>query len=287
MGRLRDKMDADLVLAGLAVSSRKKYLNCAVNFVKYWRVSPEALGEAEVRQFLLHLREERRLASGTYLVYLGALAFLYRVTLRRPEVVDGLPWPKSRPKRRDVLTRGEVARVLDAAPSLFWRAFLTTSYATGLRRMEVAALRAQDIDAASGLIRATCTKGGDAREVMLDPGLLATLREHWRHHRLPGPWLFPARKGNGEGTVWADRRVHLNQASAAFREAIEAAEIHRPIRLHGLRHAFATHLLEDGVDLCTLQRLLGHADIATTSIYTHVRTDYIRRTPSPLAKLRA
>lgn len=287
MGRLRNAMDADLKLAGLAVSSRKKYLNCAENFVKFYGRSPLRLGAPDVVQYLVHLREERRVAPGTYLVYLGAVSFLYRVTLRRPEVVDGLPWPKSRPRRPDVLTRPEVAQVLDAAPSLYWRAFLTTSYATGLRRMEVAALKAEDIDARSGLIRARCTKGGGAREVMLDRGLLVTLRQHWRHHRLPGPWLFPAREGKGEGKGWADRPVNLRQASAAFREAIEAAGITRPIRLHGLRHAFATHLLEDGVDLCTLQRLLGHSDIATTSLYTQVRTDRIRATPSPLVNLRA
>lgn len=287
MGRLRDKMDADLELAGFAVSSRKRYLNCAENFVKHWGVSPEAMGEQEVRSFLLHLRRERRLATGTYLAYLGAITFLYRVTLRRPAVVEGLRWPKDRRSRPDVLTRDEVARVLDAAPSLYWRAFFTTSYATGLRRMEVAALRASDIDGKAGLIRAWCTKGGAAREVMLDPALLADLRHHWRHHRLPGPWLFPARKGRGEGSGWADRPVNLRRATAAFQEARLAAGICRPICLHGLRHAFATHLLEDGVDLRTLQHLLGHADITTTSIYTHVRTDHIRATPSPLAKLRA
>ena len=283
MGRLRDTMDADLRLADLAVSSRKKYLNCAGNFVKFYGRSPTELGSEEVRRYLLFLREERHLATGTYLVYLGAITFLVRVTLGRPEVVDGLPWPKNRPTRPDVLTRAEVRAVLTAAPTPFWRAFLTTSYATGLRRMEVASLRASDIDAASGLIRAACTKGGQPREVMLDPGLLAMLRAHWRQERLPGPWLFPARNG----TVWANAPVDLRRASAAFRTAKEAAGIVRPVCLHGLRHAFATHLLEDGVDLCTLQRLLGHADITTTSIYTQVRTDRIRSTPSPLSKLRA
>ena len=283
MGHLRDKMNADLMLAGRSASTRASYIDCARRFVKHFMRPPDAMGEAEVRSFLLHLAVERKVAVGTYLPYLGALKFLYGVTLGRPEVVEGIPWPKMRRRRPDVLTRPEVAAVLDAAPTPYWRAFFTTAYGAGLRRMEVAALRAQDLDARSGLIRVACGKGGKAREVMLDPDLLATLRQHWREHRLPGPWLFPARGPNG----WADHPVHLGQASAAFRQALLAAGIGRRVTLHGLRHAFATHLLEDGVDLYTLQQLLGHDRLETTTRYTQVRTDRIRATPSPLSKLRS
>jgi integrase/recombinase XerD len=284
MGHVRDRMDADLRLAGRSESTRINYLRCAGTFVKFHMRPPEAMGEDEVRKFLLYLASERKVAVGTYLPYLGAIKFLYGVTLQRPEVVASIPWPRMRRRRPDVLTREEVARVLDAATSPFWRAFLTTAYAAGLRRMEVAALRAQDIDSRSGLLRVACGKGGKAREVMLDPELLATLREHWRLHRLPGPWLFPARTSKGR---WADHHVGLGLASAAFRDARIEAAIDRPITLHGLRHAFATHLLEDGIDLYTLQQLLGHDRIETTTRYTLVRTDRIRATPSPLAKLRA
>jgi site-specific recombinase XerD len=283
MGRLRDKMDADLKLAGRSESTRSHYIGCVALFVKFHRRPPEEMGEREVRRFLLCLAEKRKLSVGRYLQYLGALKFLYGVTLGRPEVVAGIPWPKMKRRRPDVLTRDEVARVLEAAPTLYWCAFLTTAYAAGLRRMEVAALRASDIDSRSGLIRVACGKGGKPREVMLDPTLLTTLRAHWRHHRLPGPWLFPARARKG----WADHPVHLGQASEAFREALLLAGIARRVTLHGLRHAFATHLLEDGVDLYTLQQLLGHDRIETTTRYTLVRTDRIRATPSPLAKLGA
>lgn len=283
MRRLRDKMDADLKLAGRSESTRSQYLGCAVLFVKFFRLPPESMGEQEVRKFLLFLAETRKLSVGRYLQYLGALKFLYGVTLGRPEVVAGIPWPKMKRRRLDVLTRDEVARVLDAAASPYWRAFLTTAYAAGRRRMEVAALRGSDIDSRSGLIRVAHGKGDKAREVMLDPTLLTTLREHWRRHHLPGPWLFPARRRVG----WADHPVGLDQASEAFREARIAAKIGRRLTLHGLRHAFATHLLEDGVDLYTLQQLLGHDRLETTTRYTQVRTDRIRSTPSPLAKLRA
>jgi integrase/recombinase XerD len=283
MGRLRDKMSADLTLGGYSESTRAVYLRCIVLFVKFHRCAPESMGEAEVRRFLLFLAEVRKLSSGRYVQYLGALKFLYGVTLGRPDVAGGIPWPRARRRRLDVLTRDEVARVLDAAPSPFWRAFLTTAYAGGLRRMEVAALRTPDIDSRSGLIRVAHGKGDKPREVMLDATLLAVLRGNWRDQRLPGPWLFPARARRG----WADHSVGLGLATEAFRDALRVAKIGRRMTLHGLRHAFATHLLEDGVDLYTLQRLLGHDRIETTTRYTLVRTDRIRATPSPLAKLRS
>jgi site-specific recombinase XerD len=280
MGRLRDKMDADLKLAGLSESTRRHYIDHARHFVKFHRRPAEQMGEPEVRAFLLHLVEQKR-ATGTMLVYLGALRFLYGVTLGRPEVMAGIPWPKARRPEPEVLTPHEVARILDAAPSPFWKAYLVTAYATGLRRCEVLHLRAPDIDAQAGLVRVTRGKGGKPRTVMLDPGLLATLRRHWRFHALPGPWLFPQRVFG----AWVDRPADERKASAAFHHAAVGANIGRRVTLHGLRHSFATHLLEGGVDLHTIQRLLGHEDIATTARYAHVRLDRIRATPSPLATL--
>jgi site-specific recombinase XerD len=283
MGHLRDRMAADLVLAGRAKSTRLKYIGYAAAFVKHFMRSPEQLGEADVRAWLLHLLEVRHLSIGAYLQYLGALKFLYRVTLQRPEVVDAIPWPKQPRSRPDVPTRPEVVRILDAAHSPFWRAFFTTAYAAGLRRMEVAALCASHVDSASGLLRVARGKNDKPREVMLDPELLVLLRQHWREHRLPGPFLFPARTRFGG---WADHPVALGQASDAFHRAVQAAQLGRRVTLHGLRHAFATHLLEDGVDLYTIQLLLGHERLETTTVYTRVRTDQIRATPSPLQKLR-
>lgn len=282
MGHLRDKMDADLRLAGRSESTRRHYIGCARRFVKHFMRPAEQLGAKEVREFLLFIADECKLSGGRYLQYLAALKFLYEVTLQRPEATAGIPWPRITRPDPDVLSRGEVSRVLDHAPSLYWKTFFTTAYAAGLRRMEVAALRAQDIDAASGLLLVASGKGGKTRRVMLDPELLTMLRAHWRHHRLPGPWLFPTRASWG----WSGLPVSLKSASQAFLEAVRAAEIPRPATLHGLRHAFATHLLEDGVDIATIQRLLGHEHIATTAQYIRVRTDRIRATQSPLATLR-
>lgn len=281
MPAFRDRMDADLRLAGRSESTRKGYLGCARLFVKFFMVPPDQLGEPEVRRFLLHLRD-RKLSVGRYLQYLGALKFLYAVTLGRPEVTDGIPWPRMHRRRPNILTREEVARVLAAARTPFWRNFLTTAYAAGLRRMEVAALRAQDIDRKAELIRVAHGKGDKPRDVMLDPELYQQLRDHWREHRLSGPWLFPARKPGGG---WADHPVDLGQASAAFRYAADAAKITRKVTLHSLRSAFATHLFEDDVDVFTIQQLLGHERLETTGRYAVVRTDRIRGTPSPLSKL--
>lgn len=281
MGHVRDRMDEDLRLAKRSESTRSHYIGCAKQFVKFFMVSPELLGEEHVRKFLLHLIE-RKLSVGYYLQFLGALKFLFTVTLGRPEVTARIPWPRTPNRRPNVMTRDEVARVLAAAHTPYWRAFLTTSYGAGLRRMEVAALRVQDIDSRSGLIRVANGKGGKAREVMLDPELLVQLRAHWAGHRLRGSLLFPAQNPSGG---WDDRPVDLDKASRAFREARLAAKIGRAVTLRSLRSSFATHLLEDGIDVFTLQQLLGHADLDTTRTYTEVRTDRIRATPSPLSKL--
>lgn len=281
MGHVRDRMDADLKLAGRSESTRKHYIGCAKAFVKHFMRPPDQLGEREVRQFLLELRA-RKLSVGRYLQYLGALKFLFGITLGRPEVTDRIPWPRQYRRRPDIMTREEVARVLAAARTPYWCAFLTTAYATGLRRMEVASLRPQDIDREAGLIRVAHGKGDKKREVMLDPELYQQLRDHWRSHVLPGPWLFPARQRGG----WSDHPVDLRQASDAFRQAADAAKLTRcRMTLHSLRSAFATHLFEDGVDIFTLQDLLGHERLETTARYAVVRTDRIRTTPSPLSKL--
>jgi len=282
MGHVRDRMDADLRLAGRAESTRKDYLSCARRFVKFFMRAPDRLSEEDVRRFMLHITDERKLAVGTRLQYLGAIKFLFTVTLKRPEVVADIPWPRR--KRRDpiVPTRQEVEQLIDATNSPYWRAFFLTAYAAGLRRMEVVALRAEHIDSHSGLIRVEHGKGDKPRCVRLDPHLLGELRDHWRNHRLPGPWLFPSPIPRGG---WRDQPITRAAASSAFRRIADKTKLRRALTLHSLRHAYATHLLEDGVNLRKLQVLLGHERIETTALYTRVTTDAIQATPSLLRKL--
>ena len=284
MGHLRDRMADDLVLAGRSEATRSRYLNCAKLFVKHFMRSPEQLGEDEVRQFMLYLTKDKGYAVGTRLTYLGAIKFLYTTTLKRPEVVSGIPWPRARRRPPVVPTRDEVRRVLDTAKetSPYWHAFFLTAYAAGLRRMEVVALQAQDVDSAAGLLRVRAGKGDRPRQVMLAPELLVALRDHWRRHRLPGPYLFPSPRRGG----WADHPVTRGAATAAFARIARQAGIRKGLTLHKLRHAFATHLLDDRLDLVTLQRLLGHRHIETTARYCEVSTERIRSVPSLLEKLR-
>jgi len=280
MGHLHDRMKEDLVLAGKAESTQKKYLyNCRF-FAAYHMRSPEEMGREEVRDFLLYLLRERGVADGTYTNYVCALKFLYKVTLRRPEVMEAIPWRPHKRKKPPVLTVDEVRRILGAAPSIFFSALFKTAYAAGLRGKEVCSLRVSDIDSRSTLIRVRNGKGGKPRTTMLSPALLRELRTYWRAVRPPGPWLFPTRIGGTRR--FADKPITRHTASTVFRQTRQRVGIDKPVALHALRHAFATHLLESGVDVHVIQTLLGHSRVGTTTQYTRVRTDLIRKTPSPL-----
>ena len=281
MTRLRDRMESDLILSGKAKTTREKYIACVLAFLAYHEMPPPArLGREDVRAFLLHKLLDCGIGASTYVVYLAALKFLYGVTLRRPEVTDGIPFPKAKRKPPVVPTAEEVLRILEATSSLYYRTLFTTAYAAGLRGEEVCHLRVEDIDSAAGVLHVRHTKGRRPRMLMLGERLLTALRSYWKAVRPPGPWVFPSRVGKRER--WPDRPVGRPRASEVFRKARRAAGIDRPVTLHGLRHGFATHLLEAGVDLHTIQVLLGHQQVETTTRYMEVRTDLIRRTPSPL-----
>jgi site-specific recombinase XerD len=279
---LRDRMRDDMELAGLAAGTRDVYVRSVAAFVSHFGSPPGRLGQEEVRAYLLYLTKERGFARSTLIVHAAALRFLYTVTLHRPEVMAGIRLPRPKQPPPAVPTRDEVRRVLEATTSLFARTLLLTAYAAGLRRMEVTALRVEDIDSKSNVIRVRRGKGGKPRMTVLGPVLLAELRAHWLRYRAPYGWLFPARDIHQR---WQDRPMPCKAASKVFRLAAGRAGVTRPLTLHGLRHAFATHLLEDGVGLRTIQVLLGHARPETTARYAHVATDLIRRTPSPLEVL--
>ncbi len=280
MGHLHDRMKEDLVLAGKAESTQRKYLASCRFFARYHMRSPEEMGREQVRDFLLHLIRERGVANGTYSSYVCSLKFLYTVTLERPKVMSGIPLRPNKRSKPVVLTVDEVRRILDAAPSIYFRALFKTAYSAGLRGKEVCTLRASDIDSRSMLIRVRDGKGGKARTVMLSPALLTELRTYWRATRPPGPWLFPRRVGGR--SRFRDEPISRSTASTVFRQTRQRIGIDKPVALHGLRHAFATHLLEAGIDIHVIQVLLGHSKLSTTTQYTHVRTDLIRKTPSPL-----
>lgn len=279
MGELRDKMKADLKLRRYRSGTVDNYLCNARSFVAFHRRPAAEMGEAEIRQYLLHLVEERKIGPAGHKMHVAALKFLYGVTLDRPEVAVRVPWPKVPVKLPDILDVGEVDEVLAAIESVKHRVIAMTAYGTGLRISEACSLRTTDIDSKRGVIHVRDGKRGRDRFVMLPQRLLGCLREYWRAVRPTGPELFP---GDGKGRVVLPESVRR-----ALKKAVVKAGLKKRVTPHVLRHCFATHLLEGGTDIRTIQVLLGHGSIRTTARYTQVSTRHIARTKSPLDRLGA
>lgn len=274
METLRDRMEADLKIGGYSPSTRKIYLLYARMFAKYHMRSPEVMGEREIRQFLLHLVEARMASRATIRQARAALTFLYTRTLNRPTEVSWVPVPRRKRRLPVVLSGSEVARLLDAVRSPKYRAVMMTMYAGGLRIREACRLRPENIDSKRMLLVVRDGKGGVDHCTVLSTRLLTHLREYWRSERPEGGWMFPGR--------YAHRHLQPDAVRGAFQAARTEAGIEKSATPHALRHSFATHLLESGVDTATIQALLGHKHIRTTMVYTHVSAKSIARTTSPL-----
>jgi integrase/recombinase XerD len=273
MGEVRDRMEADLRLRNLRPNTQAAYLTTAKALAAWHRRSPELLGAEDVRAFLVHLQTDRHVSASTLCVYLAALRFLFCVTLGRPEVMASFASPRVVQTLPRVLSGTEVLALLRSISSLKYRALATTLYGAGLRVSEACRLQVGDIDSARGIIRVRDGKGGKDRNVMLGDSLLSTLRAYWAAVRPPLPYLFPSRDGQSPGCAEMARRV-------IKRAAVDAGLAH--VTPHLLRHCFATHLLEQGVDLRTIQVMLGHARLETTARYLHMSTRHIGRVRSPL-----
>ena len=231
---------------------------------------------SEVRAYLVFLVEEKHVSWSYYGQAICALRFLYRVTLGKDWVVKGVVSPKKEMKLPVVLSPAEVAQFLGAITSLKHRAILMTAYAAGLRVSEVVALQVDDIDSRRMVIRVRQGKGHKDRYVMLSPRLLAVLREYWKAVR-PTHWLFP-------GQV-PDRPFTAKSVWQACVQAGRDAGLGKHVTVHTLRHSFATHLLEGGTNIRTIQLLLGHRSLRTTAVYTHVSAATLQATQSPLDRL--
>jgi integrase/recombinase XerD len=277
MGKLQDKMREDLELRGLRANTVTSYLRCARIFAKHFNRSPEQLGASEVRQFFLYLKDRRKVSPATFNVYGGAIRFLYRVSLNRPEEVSDLPRMKVPMRLPTILSGTEVERLLSAIESPKHRAMIMLAYGAGLRVSEIAKLEAGDIDSKRMVIRIRDTKRGRERYVMLSPVLLQALRAHWKASRPRGSLLFPGREF---GSVITRAAI-----SKALKKSIAKVGLEKRITPHTLRHAFATHMLEAGVDLRTLQVVLGHGSLRSTMTYVHVTTARVQALHSPLDDL--
>jgi site-specific recombinase XerD len=257
------------------------YIPAVEDFARYFHRPPDRLGPQHIREYQAYLFSQRKLDPNTVNQRLAALRFFFVKTLRRPWSVAETPYPKKVLRLPTVLSQEEVAQLINAAPTPFYRILLMTLYATGARRAELASLKVSDIDSQRMVVHIQGGKGRQDRDVMLSPILLEALREHWRGlRRKPKVWLFPGNRWHtGEHPI--DTKVVWNACRAAARRAGIDKEVHP----HTLRHCFATHLLEAGADLRTIQVLLGHRDLEETTIYLHLSQKHLGATPSPLDSL--
>jgi len=277
MGKFRDAMSEAMALRGLAPKTQHAYLHWIRRLVKFTRVTPDQLTAEQVRAFLLDLIQERRLSFSSFNQALNAARFFFLEVLRKPFVVEGLRFQRPSRTLPVVMSDEEVRRLLAAAVSLRDRALLETAYATGMRLGEVIHLLLTDIDSQRMVIRVEQGKGRKDRYVMLSASLLETLRAYWRKEK-PRTILFPGKGGK--------EPLHSTSAQKAFQRARERARIEKPVSFHTLRHTFATHLLEDGANVRTIQSLLGHRSLESTQRYTHLAKNYLNQTKSPLDRLR-
>jgi site-specific recombinase XerD len=273
MTPLRQRMREDMQMRNLSPNTQTVYLRAVARFALHYHKPPDQLGVQEVRTYLIHLINERQVAPSTFNLVRCALRFFYTVTLNRAWVLDRIVCQKE-PKQLPVVLSSEEVRALFAATRrLKSRALLMTLYAAGLRVSEVTALQVTDIDSQRMAIRVRQGKGNKDRYVMLSPILLGVLREYWRKYR-PTTWLFPG--------ATPDRPMTSQAVRCLCVTAGRRARLNKRISPHTLRHTFATHLLEAGTDIRTIQALLGHRSLRTTALYTYVSLDKVAATKSPL-----
>jgi site-specific recombinase XerD len=272
MTPLRQRMIEDLEIRNFSPHTIAAYVRYVARFALHFNTSPELLGPTHIRDFQAHLVQSNA-SHATMVQVTSALRFLYRVTLRKPWMIPMIPGRKLERRLPIILGRDRILSFLEAVPNIKYRAIFTTCYGAGLRISEAANLRVVDIDSTRMVIHVHLGKGRKDRMVPLSETLLQLLREYWRVVQ-PGEWLFPGNKGDLPITYRSIERV--------FARARNAAGLDRRMKVHTLRHSFATHLLEAGTDLRTIQTLLGHTSVATTAIYTHVSMKGALSTKSPL-----
>jgi site-specific recombinase XerD len=262
-------------------ATTRAYIGAVERFARYFGKPPDKLGPEQIREWQAYLLHKRKLAVGTVVAQTAGLRFFFVRTLKRRFPPDSIPYPKYTHHRvPTVLSPDEVSRLINAASNLQARAILMTLYSTGARRSELVRLRVEDIDSKRMIVHIRQGKGGKDRDVPLSAKWLETLREYWRWKK-PRVYLFPSSSGHrGAEQSMSDHAVWY-----ACAEASRHAGLKKRVAPHMLRHSFATHLLESGADLPTIQVLLGHADLEATSIYLHVSRRHLETTPNPLERL--
>ena len=283
MTALRRRMTEDLQLRGYADRTIEAYLHTVSQLARFHGIAPDRITEEQIRDYLLHLTNVRKVAASSFTQALCGIKFFYEQTL-------GRHWPVlrlARPKRADrlpvVLSQEEVRRVLAAVRTPRYRACLTLIYACGLRLLEGLRLQVPAVDGARKLLHVHRGKGGKDRLVPLPDAALTLLREVWRTHRDP-VWLFPAtplaRRSAPGGTP--NPPIHPSTLQRAFKRAVKESGIRKHAHVHTLRHSYATHLLEAGVPVVLIQEYLGHSSRSTTAIYTHLTRELRAQALDPI-----
>jgi len=276
MGILRDRMIEEMKLRNFSPATQKSYLYAVTRLTQYYRKAPDQLDKEQIRSYLLHLTVERKLSPNTMTGQIAGLRFFYNETLGWDETKLFIPPRKKSSSLPEVFSPSEVVRLIDAARGLKQRVLLMTAYSAGLRVSELVNLKITDIDAQRMTLRVKQGKGGKDRYAILSHNLLTELRTYWKRYR-PSIWLFPNRAKNGP--------LSRNEAWHIFNQAKKRAEIKKGRGIHTLRACFATHLLEAGVDLRSIQFLLGHSSILSTQRYLRLQPQNRGSTVSPLDML--
>jgi integrase/recombinase XerD len=279
---LRKMMLEELERRNYSQSTVRTYIKTIADLSRYFKRPPDQLGPDELRQYQAYLFRERKLAANTVNQRTAALRFFFVTLLKRPWTLAEIPYPRKTFRLPKILSVEQVSKLIDAAPTLFYRIVLMALYATGLRRAELAHLKVRDVDSEQMVIHVRGGKGRKDRDVMLSPILLQELRAYVRGLRKkPEIWLFP-------GNRWhtGNQPITTKVIWAACRQAATRAGLGDEIHPHTLRHCFATHLLESGADLRTIQLLLGHRDLEETTLYLHLSNARMSATASPLDQLK-
>jgi site-specific recombinase XerD len=256
-------MIEDMQLRGLSERTQESYVRVVRQLAEYYRKPPDQLSQAELREYFLHLKNDKHLSRSSCTQALSGLKFLYEQTLQRQWPILDFIRPAPERKLPVVLSLAEVRRLLGSVRLAHYRVCLSTIYACGLRLLEGVQLQVRDIDSGRMLVHVRSGKGNKDRYVPLPERTLHQLRQHWRTHRQP-VWLFPGRN------LTVNEPMDESGVQRAFRAALQESGLNKPATIHTLRHSYATHLLEAGVNLRQIQSYLGHDSLTSTAIYTHL-----------------
>ena len=280
MTHLRKMMLEERQARNYSQNTTRSYLRTVAEFARRFHCSPDRLGPRHIREYQAELFEQRKLSASTVAQRLAALRFFYSKTLKKAWSIAETPYPKKAHRLPAILSQEEVAQLIDAAGTSFHRTLLMTLYSTGARNAELTHLKFSDVDSKRMVIHIQGGKGRKDRDVMLSFKLLEELREHWHRMRPPRVWLFPGHHDHG-----SDQPIDTKTVWHACQQAAQRAGLSKPVHPHLLRHCFATHLLESGADLRTIQILLGHHDLKETTVYLHLSQRHLHAAASPLDSL--